>query len=275
MGSSKANSGPASAWLIPTLSSHFAFISYIFLHPPPLLKVSKDTFPKPFLFAKQHLPCPLIEEQLKTSSPSSDSSFRLRWSFLPQISKIPFTSCIASPRIISLSVFSTRPSSLRAWTTIYSPFCLWHLALAWNGKDVDLKNLWCINPGVSEWRNGWMPFNYRESSSEGSDELNVKQTSTFLLPLLAGTICSLNLSDLEMPMEVINVSRGHGEQLLWASWPGWFHLETRVRHSLTLLRSMTNHRHPRTSGSCCLFQCLPWIPLGAGGEMFLCFLFSL
>lgn len=59
-----------------------------------------------------------------------------------------------------------------------------------------------------------MPFNYRESSSEGSDELNVKQTSTFLLPLLAGTICSLNLSDLEMPMEVINVSRGHGEQLL-------------------------------------------------------------
>lgn len=52
----------------------------------------------------------------------------------------------------------------------------------------------------------------------------------------AGTIFRLNLSDLEMPIEVIIIARGCGEQMLGALWPGQFHLRTRDGQSLSLLR---------------------------------------
>jgi len=64
-----------------------------------------------------------------------------------------------------------------------------------------------------------MLFNYVESSSKGG-EWNVKADKLLSSSLPAGTVFKFNLSDVEMPVEVISISRGCGEQTLWALCPG-------------------------------------------------------
>lgn len=197
-----------------------AGLSYLWSHNfhlhflPISLSLSWKTFP-PRLFFCQTASC-LYPDQgaAKNTISSSDLSFRLSLLFLPQISSTPSyhtaLDCLFPPP-------SWAPEGNELYFTHLSVSDTW--VWAWNRIGVYLQNIWCINHWLGEWGSGWMPFNYVESSSKGS-EWNVKADKHFSSSLPAGTVFKFNLSDVEMPVEVISISRGCGEQTVWALCPG-------------------------------------------------------
>lgn len=145
--SSKGLSCPASAWFILTLVSQFSpsHLTYFFIF------VLKDIFPWGFSFAKQHLACTLIKEQLKIPSPLQICLSDWVGYFFPRYH--------AHPRIILPQFVYLFPqpgwAPGRVWTILYSPFCLWHLTLSME-QNRGLFTKYLMYKSLAGWMRKWV-----------------------------------------------------------------------------------------------------------------------